>query len=190
MIGSLRGTLTCKRPDRIVIDVRGVGYVVQVPLSVLSILPEEGKDVFVHVHTHLKEDALVLYGFRTDEERRVFTTLIGISGIGPRIALNILSSFSHEAFYEAVNSENVDILCKVPGLGKKTAHRLILELRGKLPAQEREETRAFDDALSALVNLGYHKTLAREALEKAYGNGARDIEGLLRESLKLLVKER
>lgn len=190
MIGSLKGTLACKRPDRIIIDVHGVGYVLQVPLSVLSSLPQEGREVAFHVHTHLKEDALVLYGFRTDEERRVFSTLIGISGIGPRIALNILSSISHEAFYEAVNSENVDILCKVPGLGKKTAHRLILELRGKLPAQEREGSRVFDDTLSALVNLGYHKGLARDALEKAYANGITDIEGLLRESLKLLVKER
>lgn len=190
MIGSLKGILSCKRPDRIIVDVHGVGYVLQVPLSLLSKLPQEGKEVFVHVHTYLKEDALVLYGFASEEERRVFSTLIGISGIGPRIALNILSSISHEAFYEAVNAENVDILCRVPGLGKKTAHRLILELRGKLPTQEREESRVFDDTLSALVNLGYHKGLAREALEKAYGNGVTDIEGLLREALKLLVKDR
>lgn len=182
--------LISKRPDRMIIDVGGVGYVLQVPLSVLSSMPDEGGEVFLHVHTHLKEDALTLYGFRTDEQRRVFTSLIGISGIGPKIALNILSSISHEAFFDAVNNENVDILCRVPGLGKKTAHRLILELRGKLPAQEREESRLFEDTLSALVNLGYHKGAAREALDKAYGKGIRDIEGLLREALKLLVKER
>jgi Holliday junction DNA helicase RuvA len=190
MIASLRGTLASKKPDQVTIDVNGVGYAVHVPLSVLSELPETGSNMFLHIYTYVREDTLVLYGFRTEEERRIFTTLISISGVGPKIALSILSTIPHDHFYRAIDAEEIDVLCRVPGLGKKTAHRLILELKGKLPSLKEEKTRLYDDTLSALVNLGYKKTLAQEMLDKVYSTGLRDIESLLRESLKYLTVER
>ncbi|HSB51381.1 MAG TPA: Holliday junction branch migration protein RuvA [Dissulfurispiraceae bacterium] len=190
MIASLRGRLTAKRSDGVVIEVNGVGYAVQVPLSLLSALPEGREDIFLHVHTHVREDALQLYGFATEDERRIFTILIGISGIGPKIALSVLSTIPPEAFFQAIQSEDTDILCRVPGLGKKTAHRLILELREKLPSLKDRRDRAYDDTLSALVNLGYKKNIAQEVLERAYASGPHDIETLLRESLKYLTKEK
>jgi len=188
MIGSLRGRLISRRPDNVSIEVNGVGYHVNVPLNILSNLPEEGSNVFLHIYTHVREDALQLYGFSTEDEKKIFTTLLGITGIGPKMALNILSGISHNDFIEAIEKEDVALLCRIPGLGKKTAHRLILELREKLPAAEKPKDRVFEDTLSALVNLGYKKALAQESLEMAYKKGYNSIESLLRESLKYLTK--
>ncbi|MCL5236254.1 MAG: Holliday junction branch migration protein RuvA [Nitrospirae bacterium] len=185
----MRGRLISKRPDSLIVDVNGVGYGIQVPLTLLSALPGENSEVFLYIHTHVREDALQLYGFRAEDEKRIFTTLIGISGIGPKTALNLLSTIPPDKFYNAINSEDVDVLCKVPGLGKKTAHRLILELREKLPSIKERKDTIYDDALSALVNLGYKKNFAQETLEKVYSSGIRDVETLLRESLKYLTKE-
>ena len=187
MIGSLRGKLIYKHPDSILIEVGGVGYQVNVPLSTLAILPEEGKEVFLHTYTHVREDALQLFGFTSEEEKKIFVTLLGITGIGPRMALNILSGISHNDLFHAIEKEDVELLCRVPGLGKKTAHRLILELKEKLPSPTKAVDRVFEDTLSALVNLGYKKFIAQEALERAYKKGIKDIEGLLRESLKYLT---
>jgi Holliday junction DNA helicase RuvA len=189
MIASLHGKLISKKPYNLIIDVACVGYSVQVPLTLLSSLPEENKDVFLYIHTHVREDAIQLYGFQTSDEKKIFTTLLGISGIGPKVALNILSTIPSNNFYNAINSEDVDILCKVPGLGKKTAHRLILELKGKLPSIKEKKDTIYDDTLSALINLGYKKNIAQEALEKAYNSGHKDIESLLKEALKYLTKE-
>lgn len=189
MIASLRGRLISKRPDYLIVEVDGVGYHVNVPVALLSDLPDEHKDVFLFVYTHVREDAIQLYGFQTDDDKRIFTTLLGISGIGPKVALNILSTIPPDNFYNAIHSEDVDILCKVPGLGKKTAHRLILELRGKLPSLKEKKDTVYDDTLSALVNLGYKKNTAQEVLEKAYNSGHKDIESLLKEALKYLTKE-
>lgn len=197
MIASLHGKLISKKPDNLIIDVAGVGYSVQVPLTLLSSLPDEGKNVFLFIYTHVREDAIQLYGFHADDDKRIFTTLLGISGIGPKVALNILSTIPPDNFYNAIHSEDVDILCKVPGLGKKTAHRLILELRGKLPSLKEKSSEirrggkdvVYDDTLSALVNLGYKKNIAQEALDKAYDSGSKDIESLLKETLKYLTKE-
>lgn len=186
MIGSLRGKLVTKRPDSIIVDVNGVGYLVHVPLNVLANLPDEGKDVFLHVHTHVREDSLQLFGFLSDDEKKVFLALLGVSGIGPKMAVNILSGISHDDFLSAIEKEDVALLCRTPGLGKKTAHRLILELREKLPSPAGTKDRVFEDTLSALINLGYKKTTAQEALERAYKQGFGDIEDLLREALKLL----
>ncbi len=189
MIASLRGKLISKRPENLIVDVAGVGYSVQVPLTFLSSLPDENRDIFLHIHTHVREDAIQLYGFQTEDEKRIFTTLIGVSGIGPKIALNILSAIPPDNFYSAINAEDVDMLCRVPGLGKKTAHRLILEIKEKLPSIKEKKDTIYDDTLSALVNLGYKRNIAYDALEKAYNSGYRDIESLLKEALKYLTKE-
>lgn len=189
MIASLRGKLLSKKPDSLIIDVNGVGYLVHVPLSLISSLPEEHQDVLLHIHTHVREDALLLFGFQTEDEKRIFTTLISVSGIGPKIALNILSTIKPDKFHSAIDSEDIDTLCRVPGLGKKTAQRLILELREKLPAMREKKNAVYDDTLSALINLGYKKNIALDALEKSYNSGHRDIEGLLKETLKYLTKE-
>ena len=187
MIGSLRGTLISKTSPDIVVEVAGVGYQVSVPSGILSELPAEGQEVFLYVHTHVREDALQLYGFATGEQKKIFNTLLGISGIGPKVALNIISGISYNDFLHAVDTEDTAVLSMIPGLGKKTAHRIILELRGKLPREERARDRVFEDTLSALVNLGYRKTAALESLEKVRKEGYNDIESLLKESLKYLA---
>jgi Holliday junction DNA helicase RuvA len=191
MIGSLRGKLIYKKPDYIIVEVCGVGYHINVPLNILSILPEEGSDVFLHIHTHVREDSLQLYGFSSEDEKKVFLTLLGITGIGPKMAINILSGISHNDLLHAIEKEDVAMLCRIPGLGKKTAHRLILELREKLPTARGKRDRMFEDTLSALINLGYKKSVAIESLEKAYkksvSGGYSDIEKLLKEALKYLT---
>ena len=189
MIAFLRGKLLSKKPDSITIDVSGVGYMVLVPLNTLSLLPEEGNNISLHIYTHVREDTLQLYGFSSEDEKKIFITLIGITGIGPKMALNILSGISHDDLIRAIETEDVAYLCRIPGLGKKTAHRLILELREKLPSSREPADRVFEDTLSALVNLGYKKTVARQSLEKAYRKGFHDIEGLLKEALKYLTGE-
>jgi len=187
MIGSLRGIVQSRRPDNVIIDVNGVGYRVNVPLNILANLPEEGNEVFLHIYTHVREDSLQLFGFTLENEKKIFMVLLGISGIGPKMALNILSGLSYEDFLTALDTEDVAMLCRIPGLGKKTAHRLILELREKLPSVTGIKDRLFEDTLSALVNLGYKKNLAQESLEKTYKQGFNDIEGLLKETLKQMT---
>ena len=187
MIGSLRGRLIYKKPDHIIVEVSGVGYQVNVTFNTMSILPEEGKDIFLHIYTHVREDILQLYGFASEDEKKIFITLLGITGIGPKMALNILSGISHNDLLHAIETEDVAHLCRIPGLGKKTAHRLILELKEKLPTVTDTVDRVFEDTLSALVNLGYKKSIAQESLKKAYEKGFNNIEGLLKETLKYLT---
>ena len=187
MIGSLRGKLLLKRQEDVVVEVAGVGYRVLVGNSTVSALPDEGSEVFFHIHTHVRDDALQLYGFAADNEKRTFTTLLGITGIGPKVALSIVSSIKYEEFLKAVEAEDIAFLTRVPGLGKKTAHRLVLELSGKLPKKEQPRDRVFDDAVSALQNLGYRKTDALGAVEKAYNKGHSDLEPLIKKALKYLT---
>ncbi len=168
-------------------DVNGVGYLVNVPLNILSSLPPEGHDVFLHIYTHVREDSLQLFGFSSEAEKKVFVTLLGITGVGPKMALTIMSGISYNDFLDAIDREDVALLCRVPGLGKKTAHRLILELREKLPSPSGVKDRVYEDTLSALVNLGYKKAVAQEYLEKTYREGASDIETLLKETLRRLT---
>jgi Holliday junction DNA helicase RuvA len=189
MIAFLRGNLLSKKPENVIIDVSGVGYMILVPLNTLSLLPDEGNNISLHIYTHVREDTLQLYGFSSEDEKKIFITLIGITGIGPKMALNILSGISHDDLIRAIETEDVAYLCRIPGLGKKTAHRLILELKEKLPSSREPADRIFEDTLSALVNLGYKKTVARQSLEKAYRKGFHDIEGLLKEALKYLTGE-
>ena len=192
MIASLKGIVQNKKPEGIIVDVNGIGYHVNIPLCNLGDIPEPGESVFLHTYTHVREDALQLFGFLSEEERKVFTTLIGISGIGPKLGLTILSGMPVQRFIETVHNEDVSLLTTIPGLGKKTASRLVLELKGKLP--DFAETSALNkgsaahDAISALVNLGYRKALADKAVEAAVKNNAIIIEDVIKEALKYLNK--
>lgn len=184
MIGSLRGKLLRKRPAELLIEVGGVGYTVAVPLS-LSVAGE-GQEVFLYTYTHVREDSLQLYGFLKEEDKQVFTKVLSVSGIGPRLALAIVSGISVDKFRLAVEREDVSLLSRIPGIGKKTANRLILELKGKLPDSEAPVDVRYDDAYSALVNLGYRKSNVTSTLDTLSRKGITDIETILRESLKIL----
>lgn len=187
MIGSLRGNLLSKSPSAIIVEAAGVGYQLHVPTGTLSELPDPGREVFLHVYTSVREDAIQLFGFGTEDEKRVFTSLLGIKGIGPKLALNIVSGISHAEFIKAVEAEDIAMLSRIPGLGKKTAGRVVLELKGRLPAGGLGLDGARADAVSALENLGYRKADARMAVEKAAKAGHDGLEALLKESLKYLT---
>ncbi|MBF0337451.1 MAG: Holliday junction branch migration protein RuvA [Nitrospirae bacterium] len=184
MIGSLRGRLMRKRATEVLVETNGVGYEVHVAIN--SELPGEGNEVFLYIHTHVREDALQLYGFMRDEERLLFSRLIGVSGIGPRIALATLSGLSVERFAAAIEGEDVAMLSRIPGIGKKTAQRLILELKGKLPSIVPAKDTQYEDALSALLTLGYKKADIVTTLDLLNKRGIKDIEALIREALKYL----
>jgi Holliday junction DNA helicase RuvA len=200
VIASLRGQLIRKRPDEIVIDVAGVGYRLFCPLSTFYTLPDEGQPARLHVHTHLRDDALHLFGFATPLELLVFKRLISVGGIGPKLAVNILSGIGPEELVAAVGRSDLARLTAVPGVGKKTAERMIVELKDKLAPlaaaglaadqpRPAAATDAFQDALSALSNLGYTAVSARRALDRAVAEGGTDLalEDLLRLALKRLA---
>ena len=196
MIASLKGIVQSKKPEGIIVDVGGVGYHVSIPLSNLSDIPERGETVFLHTYTYVKEDALQLFGFLSEEERKVFVTLMGVSGIGPKLGLAILSGMPVQKFIGAVSSEDVPLLSTIPGLGSKTSARVILELKGKLPSlaigdgSPEQESSASGDAVSALVNLGYKKAISDRAVEKAVKSGSTSIEDIIMEALKYLTEKR
>lgn len=171
------------------LEVGGVGYQVSVSVHTLSQLPSEGDPAFLHIYTHVREDAIVLYGFLAEEEKRMFATLLGVTGVGPKVALNLLSGIPGPRLAEAIEAEDVSSLSRIPGVGRKTASRLILELRDKLPSSVPATDRIYDDVLSALVNLGYKKSIAGPALDRARKEGHTDIETLLKEALKYLTNE-
>lgn len=172
MIGRLSGKLLAKQPPQILIDVAGVGYEVDVPMSTFCKLPAEGESVTLLTHFVVREDALLLYGFATPAEREAFRALIRISGVGPRIALALLSGLTVDQLAQAVESGEAGLLTRVPGIGKKTAERLLLELKGKLAgaafagASSAPASSAARDILSALVALGYSEREASAAVKK------------------------
>ena len=201
MIAHLRGNLLEKSVDGIVIDVGGVGYEVHVPLSSYCSLPEEGEHIGILIYTHVKEDALKLFGFLTPREKDLFVKLIGVSGVGPKLALNILSGMETDDLIEAIAAGDLMKMSSIPGVGKKTAERLILELKDKvklesLAGKGREkpapvETELFDDVVSALMNLGYKKGEIEKTLNFVIGKEEKGIwtfENLLKESLKVISK--
>ncbi|MCG6551054.1 MAG: Holliday junction branch migration protein RuvA [Candidatus Magnetominusculus sp. LBB02] len=188
MIGSLRGKILRKKSDMVLIEVNGVGYEVYCPISVLTSIPAEGQSVFLFIYTHVREDILQLYGFLTEDERFIFTKVLSVSGVGPKIALAALSGLSADKFAAAVNSNDLDTLTAIPGIGKKTASRIVLELKEKLPVSTSYVNRDYEDAMSALLNLGYKRTDVVHALEDLNKKGVRDLESILKESLKLLSK--
>jgi len=202
MIASLTGRLAFKAPTHLILDVHGVGYEVLIPLSTYFGLPDLGESTSLSVHTHVREDAIQLFGFLTSQEKDAFVLLTSVSGVGPKLALSILSALPVPALVSAIQLEDVEKLTTVPGIGNKSAGRLVLELKDKVeklhpglasasevPKPERDAT--FDDALSALVNLGYRPQDAKDALKRAkqsQSNGASTaLKDMIRESLKELA---
>jgi Holliday junction DNA helicase RuvA len=176
VIASLRGNILEKHPNRIVIDVNGVGYEVFVPLSTFYGLGDAGSTIAVRIHTHVREDALLLYGFATLLEQELFERLIGVSGIGPKVALAVLSGIEPQELIHAIERGDLARLTAIPGVGKKTSERIVLELKDRLPRAQAVAIAAGappdapvmrDDVVSALVNLGYHRPLAEKAAEAA-----------------------
>jgi Holliday junction DNA helicase RuvA len=200
MIAHLDGKLIYKSPEYIIVDVNGVGYRAQVPLSTFYELPDTDARVRLTIYTHIREDLFQLYGFLTQREREIFQLLINVSGVGPRLALNILSGIEAGELCRALSEGDTERLNRIPGVGMKTAERLIVELKTKFstrfPSVGRavetvgEERRLLEDATSALVNLGYHKPVAEKAVKGASRTlGSQvSIEKLLREALKTLSK--
>ena len=198
MIGALTGRIVDKHPERLVVDVQGVGYQLHVPLSTFYDLGEPGSTVSLRVHTHVREDALALFGFATVLELQVFERLISISGVGPRLALAVLSGIEPPELVRAVMQGDVSRLTRIPGVGKKTAERIGLELRDRLPAGldledggDALQPAGGDDkvdVMSALLNLGYHRAVAERAVNAAAGSGAAGFEQTLRQALRELAK--
>jgi Holliday junction DNA helicase RuvA len=200
MIAFLRGRVFDKQPNRIIVDVQGVGYDVVVPLSTFYDIGDEGADVSLRVYTHVREDALQLYGFLTELERQLFERLIGISGIGPKLAIAVLSGMETRELVVAVQRGDVARLTGIPGVGKKTSERIVLELKDRLAhlsaavvAQQAVEVpagdRLRDDLVSALLNLGYHRPHAEKAVDAAVAS-ASDLtfEQALKAALRELMR--
>ena len=198
MIGHLSGRLVDKQPNRLIVDVHGVGYELHVPLSTFYGLGDTGADVSLRVHTHVREDTLALFGFSTKLELQLFERLIAISGVGPRLALAVLSGIESPDLVRAIQDGDVARLTRIPGVGKKTAERIGLELRGRFPPEFDREAGGHTpepggggergDVLSALLNLGYHRALAERAVDSVLQSGATGFERALREALRELAK--
>jgi Holliday junction DNA helicase RuvA len=201
MIALISGKIVYKGISHVIVDVQGVGYRIFIPLTTFYELPETGQTITLHVHTNVKQDAINLFGFYTVQERDLFQLMISVSGIGPKMSMNILSGISAQELLRAISGGNVGKLVNIPGVGKKMAERLILELKEKvIKKMMLEETPAADDqhkaneiiledALSALVNLGYKSNVAREALDKALRSSEKELgmDQLLKKTLKILA---
>ncbi|HXE91985.1 MAG TPA: Holliday junction branch migration protein RuvA [Terriglobales bacterium] len=195
MIAHLRGRLISKHPNQAVVEAAGVGYDVNISIPTFSGLPDVGREVALFVHTHVREDALALYGFLHAEEKQLFERLLQVSGIGPKLAITVLSGMPAEQLVAAIRSGDVARLTRIPGIGKKTAERMALELRDKLDALAGAVPAApaaspvEEDVLSALLNLGYGRPQAERALAAATRNGKADtFEALFREALAALTR--
>ena len=194
MIAHLRGRLIAKHPNQAIVEAGGVGYDVTISVPTFSDLPGAGSEVALHIHTHVREDAIALFGFLRPEEKQLFEKLISVSGIGPKLAITILSGIAAADMVGAIRGNDVAKLTRIPGIGKKTAERMVLELRDKLehfgatPAAV-PVTPVEEDVLSALVNLGYQRGAAERALNTAAKNGAKhEFDVLFREALAALSK--
>ena len=195
MIGQLRGKLTERRPNQVIVDVGGVGYLVQIPLSTFSVLGALNSDVTLMIYTHVREDQLCLYGFLTAREKQTFELLISVSGVGPSLALKILSGMRISELLPAIRSSDLALLERIPGIGRKTAERIVVELREKAAALEPAESGKpasrsplESDVASALLNLGYEARAVERTLEQIRKNGAteNDFNVLLRAALQQL----
>jgi len=191
VIAHLRGKLMQKDPARVIVDVNGIGYEVYVPLTTFTALPETGSDVSIDIHTHVREDVIALYGFSTRRERMIFEKLMTISGIGPKLAVTILSGGSVEELVGAIKRSDLARLTAIPGVGKKTAERIILELKDKFQdfTDAAVKSGVEADVMSALENLGFSRGIADAALKRAI-DGDRDpaFDLLFKRALQLLTK--
>ena len=206
MIAHLTGTLLSKQANSVIVDVSGVGYEVVIPLSTFYELEEPGSKVQLRVYTHVREDALQLYGFKTARERELFLRLISVSGIGPKLGITLLSGMSADEMIASIRNNNLARLTLIPGVGRKTAERLVVELRDKIaslapvdvegqaglpaaPSETLAEDAVHSDALSALVNLGYQRSAAEKAITAALNEGGEiTVESILRRTLRRLAK--
>jgi Holliday junction DNA helicase RuvA len=202
MIAFLSGKLLEKQANSVIVDVGGVGYEVTIPLSTFYELGEPGTDVELRIYTHVREDAIQLFGFKTTRERDLYLKLISVQGIGAKSGVTMLSGMSSDEIVAAIRSNDIGRLTAIPGVGRKTAERLVIELRDKMSelaaaagaassfsAEELPSDVVFDDALSALVNLGYQKAAAERALKKVVQDGTEmSVQNLLRRSLQVLAK--
>ena len=201
MIALISGKIAYKGISHVIVDVQGVGYRIFIPLTTFYELPEAGQIITLHVHTNVKQDAINLFGFYTVQERDLFQLMISVSGIGPKIAMNILSGISAQELLRAISSGNVGKLVNIPGVGKKMAERLILELKEKvikkmmmekMPAADDQHQASeiiIEDVLSALVNLGYKSNVAKDALDKVLQASEEELgmDQLLKKTLKILA---
>jgi len=201
MIAHLTGILFSKSPQSVIVDTAGVGYQIFIPLSTFYQLPDEMEKVSLHVYTHVREDMLQLFGFQTEIEKETFSLLISVSGIGPKLALSILSGIGLEDLLSAIVRADSERITAVPGVGKKTSQRITLELKEKasylsegieVPPREKVEIKnkeIFDDALSALINLGYPGKSAKRAIENVlHKDNEINLETLLKEALRSLAR--
>ncbi len=197
MIGSVRGRIAAKSPPQVTVEAGGIGYELEAPMSTFYHLPPVGEEVHLLTHLVVREDAHILYAFATEEERRLFRSLIRVSGVGPKIALALLSGISVSAFAQCVRSEDVSALTRVPGVGRKTAERLIVEMRDRLTPQTSggggaasapDGSTAHSEAYGALVALGYRPAEA-DRLIKAVGPGTHSTEELIRRALQGAARE-
>jgi Holliday junction DNA helicase RuvA len=197
VIAYLRGRLLDKQPNRLIVDVQGVGYEVHVPLSTFYEAGDTGSDISLRIHTHVREETLSLFGFGTARELEIFERLIAVSGIGPKVALAVLSGIEPAELVRAVRANDLGRLTRIPGIGKKTAERIVLELKDRLPAiveaeppegtsSEGDQLRT--DVLSALMNLGYHRPLAEKAVDSAVPAGDGSFENTLKQALRELAR--
>jgi holliday junction DNA helicase RuvA len=191
MIAHLRGTLLSKHPNQVVVETAGVGYEINISVPTFSELPAKGAEIALHIYTHVREDLIALYGFLRPGEKQLFEKLITVSGIGPKLAITILSGMAANEVAGAIRGNDLARLTKIPGIGKKTAERMVLELRDKVPetveasvSRTPAVSAVQEDVLSALVNLGYQRTAAEKALSDVVKNGnGGSFEALFREAL-------
>ncbi|MGA8440329.1 MAG: Holliday junction branch migration protein RuvA [Candidatus Sulfotelmatobacter sp.] len=196
MIAHLRGTLLSKHPNQVVVETAGVGYEINISVPTFSELPANGMEVALHIYTQVREDLIALYGFLRPAEKQLFEKLITVSGIGPKLAITILSGMAANEMAGAIRGNDLARLTKIPGIGKKTAERMVLELRDKLPALVEPAVSRLpamnaveEDVLSALANLGYQRAAAEKALASAVKNGNRgSFDAMFREALAALSK--
>jgi Holliday junction DNA helicase RuvA len=196
MIAYLRGKLLTKHPNQVIIETGGVGYDVTITVPTFSELPQVGTEITLHIYTHVREDVLALYGFGRPEEKHIFEKLISVSGIGPKLAITILSGMPADEMVVAIRGNDVTRLTKIPGIGKKTAERMVLELRDKLPPHGADAvteiptlTAVEEDVMSALTNLGYQRAAAEKSVSVVAKrlNGA-SFDAMFREALAALSK--
>ncbi len=196
MIAHLRGKLLAKHPNQAIVETAGVGYDITITVPTFSDLPAAGAEVALHIHTHVREDAIALYGFLRPAEKLLFEKLLTVSGIGPKLAITILSGMAADEMVGAIRGNDVARLTRIPGIGKKTAERMVLELRDKLPQLATPAVPLLstmnateEDVLSALLNLGYQRPTAEKALAVATKNGpAGSFDALFRDALAALSK--